>query len=128
MHPLGGVDHVLAMVAVGFFATLLGGPALWLVPMAFVAMMSVGGALGMAGVPVPFLEVGIGLSVVALGAAVALHLNMPIAAAMAFVGFLRSSMATCMGPGLSHLSFAELGEEACKESLAQGGAKELTFQ
>src|SRR5262249_58899472 len=48
-HPLGGLDHVLAMVAVGLYAALLGGRALWLVPASFVGMMAVGGALGMAG-------------------------------------------------------------------------------
>jgi urease accessory protein len=87
MHPLGGIDHVLAMVAVGLFAALLGGRALWLVPASFVGMMVIGGALGMAGVNLPFVEIGIGLSVVVLGGAVALHLNMRVAAAMALVGF-----------------------------------------
>lgn len=85
-HPLGSLDHVLAMVAVGFFAALLGGRALWLVPAAFAAMMAVGGATGMAGISLPFVEVGIGLSVVALGAAIALRLDPPLAAAMAVVG------------------------------------------
>src|SRR4051812_2435979 len=65
----------------------VGGRALWLVPLSFVAMMALGGALGIAGVNIPFVEVGIGLSVVALGAAVALRLDMPVAGAMAFVGF-----------------------------------------
>ena len=87
MHPVGGMDHVLAMVAVGLFAALLGGHPLWRVPASFVAIMAVGGVLGIAGVGIPFVETGIGLSVVALGVAVALHLNMRVAAAMAFVGF-----------------------------------------
>ena len=52
-HPLGGIDHVLAMVAVGLFAAQLGGRALWLVPLSFVAMMVVGGAVGMAGIGLP---------------------------------------------------------------------------
>lgn len=86
-HPIGGLDHVLAMVAVGLFAATLGGRALWLVPLAFVGMMAVGGALGMAGIEIPFVEIGIALSVVALGVAVALRFTMPVAAAMAFVGF-----------------------------------------
>jgi urease accessory protein len=87
MHPLGGVDHVLVMVAVGLFAARLGGRALWAVPAAFVAMMAAGGALGMAGIAVPFVEVGIALSVIALGLAVALRRDMPVALAMALVGF-----------------------------------------
>jgi urease accessory protein len=86
-HPLGGFDHVLAMVAVGLFAAHLGGRALWLVPAAFVAMMAAGGALGVAGVSAPYVETGIALSVVVLGAAVAFGLSLPVAAAMSLVGF-----------------------------------------
>jgi urease accessory protein len=86
-HAIGGFDHVLAMIAVGLFAALLGGWAVWFVPASFVGMMAVGGALGMAGINLPFVEVGIGLSVVALGAAIALEIKLPVAAAMAFVGF-----------------------------------------
>jgi len=83
MHPIGGVDHVLAMVAVGLFATVLGGRALWLVPGSFVAAMLAGGALGMGGMELPFVEAGIALSVVVLGALVALRWKAPLAAAMA---------------------------------------------
>ena len=85
-HPIGGLDHVMAMVAVGLLAAALGGRSLWLVPAAFVSMMAVGGAFGLASVSVPFVELGIGLSVVAIGAAVALKVNMPVSAAMGFVG------------------------------------------
>src|SRR5436190_8145834 len=85
-HPLGGIDHVLAMVAVGLFAAHLGGRALWLVPLSFVAMMTVGGAFGMAGVGLPFVEIAIALSVIVLGLAVAARLHMPTVAAMALVG------------------------------------------
>jgi urease accessory protein len=87
LHPVGGIDHVLAMVAVGLLAALRGGAALWLVPSAFVTMMAVGGFLGMAGVGIPFAEIGIGLSVVVFGTAVALPRIMPVAAALALVGF-----------------------------------------
>src|SRR5690242_5815643 len=72
LHPVSGIDHVLAMVAVGLFAAHLGGRALWLVPAAFVGMMAVGGALGMGGIDVPYVEVEIAMSVVVLGLAVAL--------------------------------------------------------
>ena len=85
-HPLGGIDHILAMVAIGLFAAQRGGRALWLVPLSFVSMMIVGGVFGMAGVALPFVEIGIGLSIVVLGIAVALSLDLPIAAAMALVG------------------------------------------
>lgn len=87
LHPLGGLDHVLAMVAVGLFAAHLAGRASWLVPATFVAVMALGGALGMAGIGVPFVETGIALSVVVLGLAVALRMNVPALAAMALVGF-----------------------------------------
>lgn len=87
MHPIGGLDHVLAMGAVGIFAANLGGRALWAVPATFVALMAVGGALGMSGIEVPFIEVGIAASVIVLGAVVALRsTNWPLGAAMAMVG------------------------------------------
>ncbi|MGX7707916.1 HupE/UreJ family protein [Methylobacterium sp. Gmos1] len=85
-HPLSGADHLLAMVAVGLLAAARGGRALWAVPLAFLGMMAVGGALGAAGIAVPFVEAGIGLSVVAFGLAAALGAGLPLAAAMALVG------------------------------------------
>jgi urease accessory protein len=87
MHPIGGLDHILAMVMVGVFAAQLGGRAVWLVPASFVTVMALGGALGLAGVAVPSIELGIGLSVVVLGAAVAFHLRAAVPIAMALVGF-----------------------------------------
>ena len=86
VHPIGGIDHVLVMVAVGLFAVHLGGRALWAVPLSFVTMMIVGGAAATAGLELPFVETGVGLSVVALGAAVAFGLHLPTAIAMAVVG------------------------------------------
>lgn len=85
-HPIGGIDHVLAMVAVGVFAFVLGGRALWLVPLSFVGMMVAGFALGIAQVELPFVELGIALSSVVIGAAAALGRPMPVALAMALVG------------------------------------------
>jgi urease accessory protein len=87
MHPVGGVDHVLAMIAVGLLAANLGGRALWLVPAAFVAVMAAGGTIGIAGVTMPFVETGIAMSIIVLGLAVALRFNLPALAAMALVGF-----------------------------------------
>ncbi len=86
-HPVTGLDHVLAMVTVGLFAWQLGGRAMWAVPAAFVAVMAVGGGLGVLGMDVPFVELGIAFSVVALGAMVALRLKAPLALAMGLVGF-----------------------------------------
>lgn len=85
-HPIGGLDHVLAMVAVGAFAVRLGGRVVWLVPTAFVAMMAAGGFAGVERIQLPFVETGIALSVVVLGLAVAFHWKLPVAAASALVG------------------------------------------
>ncbi|MEH3117635.1 MAG: HupE/UreJ family protein [Methylorubrum populi] len=86
LHPVGGADHVLAMVAVGLLAALYGGRALLALPLAFLAMMALGAGLGMAGVALPYAEVGIGLSVVAFGLALALRVAAPLAALTALVG------------------------------------------
>ncbi|WP_354066411.1 HupE/UreJ family protein [Devosia sp. 2618] len=85
-HPIGGIDHVLAMVAGGVFAFVLGGRALWLVPLSFVTMMVAGFALGVTQVDLPYVELGIALSSVVIGAAAALGRAMPVAAAMTLVG------------------------------------------
>lgn len=85
-HPIGGLDHVLAMVAVGVFAFVLGGRALFLVPLAFVSMMIVGFLLGVGHVDLPFVELGIALSSVVIGGVAALGRPMPVAAAMSLVG------------------------------------------
>jgi urease accessory protein len=85
-HPLSGIDHVLAMVAVGLYAASLGGSARWRVPLAFVATMIVGGILGYTGVPLPLVEAGIGLSVMVMGLAIALGVKLSTVAAMALVG------------------------------------------
>jgi urease accessory protein len=86
LHPIAGLDHVLAMSTVGIFAWQLGERALWLVPATFVAVMALGGGLGIAGLGVPFVELGIALSVVVLGAIVAAGVKAPVAAAMALAG------------------------------------------
>ena len=86
MHPISGIDHILAMVAVGLLAAHLGGRALWMVPAAFMTMMAVGGVLGMEGLMVPFVEAGIAASVVVLGLVVALRWTLPVAGAATMVG------------------------------------------
>jgi urease accessory protein len=85
MHPVTGLDHILAMVTVGILAYQIGGRALWLVPTTFLAIMAAGGALGVAGVSFYFVEPGIAASVVILGLIVALALKPPVALAMALV-------------------------------------------
>ena len=85
-HPLGGLDHVLAMVAVGLYAAMFGGRALWLVPAAFLGAMALGGALGVAGYGLPYTEIGIAVSVIVLGLAIAFRISLPALAAMALAG------------------------------------------
>ena len=85
-HPLHGLDHLLAMLAVGLWAAQLGGRAKWAVPAAFVGVMTCGGALGMAGVRLPFAEQGIVASVLILGLLIAAAVRLPLAAGLAVVG------------------------------------------
>ncbi|MBP2292525.1 HupE/UreJ family protein [Azospirillum rugosum] len=85
LHPVGGWDHLLAMVAVGLWAAQRGGNALWLLPTAFVGAMVGGGLMGMAGIDLPQAELGILLSVVALGGLVALQSRLPLLASAGVV-------------------------------------------
>ena len=85
-HPLGGLDHLLAMVAVGLYAAMIGGRALWLIPAAFLGAMALGGALGMMGYELQYTEIGIAVSVIVLGLAVALRVSLPTVGAMALAG------------------------------------------
>lgn len=86
LHPLTGLDHILAMVAVGVFAAQLGGRSLWAVPVAFLLAMVAGGAAGYFGASLPMVEQGIALSVIVMGLAVALGVKLPTVAAMVLVG------------------------------------------
>lgn len=85
-HPLGGLDHVLAMIAIGLYAAMIGGRALWLVPAAFLGAMALGGTLGTIGYGLPYTEVGIAISVIVLGLAIALRVSIPTAGAMTLAG------------------------------------------
>lgn len=86
-HPISGLDHVLAMIAVGLWGAQLGAPAIWVLPVAFPMTMAVGGFFGLLGVPLPGVEVAIGLSALALGLMVALEAHPPLPAAAALVAF-----------------------------------------
>jgi urease accessory protein len=86
-HPISGLDHVVAMVAVGLWGAQLGAPAIWVLPVAFPMVMAFGGMLGLLGVPLPGMEIGIAASAILLGAAVMMELRPPIALAAALVGF-----------------------------------------
>lgn len=85
LHPLTGVDHVLAMVAVGVWAAMLGGRRVWLLPLAFMGVMVLGGIAGVAGLPLFAVEQGIALSVLVLGLVIAFSARMPQAASVALV-------------------------------------------
>ena len=85
-HPLGGLDHVLAMVAVGILAALIGRRAIWALPLSFVAMMVAGFGLGMMHLNLPLAELGIAVSVIAIGGAIAWAGALSLPAAMALVG------------------------------------------
>lgn len=84
-HPLLGFDHLLAMVAVGLWASQLGGRALWLVPASFVSVMAAGAGLGMV-TTLPAVELGIVGSLIVLGALVAFAARLPVAVGAAIVG------------------------------------------
>ncbi len=81
LHPALGFDHLLAMLSVGILSAQIGGRAIWYVPATFVAAMILGGYLGMTSVALPLVEVGIALSVLALGAAVAADRFVPASVA-----------------------------------------------
>jgi urease accessory protein len=86
-HPISGMDHVLAMIAVGLWGAQLGAPALWLLPVTFPMVMALGGAMGLMGVKLPGIEVCIALSAIALGIAVAFEARPKLWVAAFIVGF-----------------------------------------
>jgi urease accessory protein len=105
-HPMGGLDHILAMVAVGLWAAQLGGHAVWAVPVAFVSVMALGGVLGITGVQVPFVEQSIIASDLILGGLVLMATRLPLVASISIVGLL------AIFHGYAH------GEEMPKEAAA----------
>jgi urease accessory protein len=86
LHPLTGLDHLVAMVAVGLWGAQLGNPAIWVLPITFPLVMALGGLLGIAGVPLPLPEQAVAVSGIALGALVACRVRAPLAVAMLLVG------------------------------------------
>lgn len=85
LHPLAGFDHLLAMVSVGLWGAFLGRPLIVMLPVIFPAVMAAGGVAAMKGVPAPPVEIGIAISVLVLGAMIALALRAPIWLASAIV-------------------------------------------
>jgi urease accessory protein len=85
-HPLTGFDHLLAMISVGLWGAVLGRPLTYALPVVFPIVMVLGAVLGMLAIPIPSIELGIALSVVILGACIALAVRAPVWAAAAVVG------------------------------------------
>jgi urease accessory protein len=85
-HPLFGLDHVTAMVAVGIWGAFLGRPAIWILPVVFPLVMAFGGVLGIAGVPIPSIETGIAVSSVVLGLLIVFATKAPLWVAAIVVG------------------------------------------
>jgi urease accessory protein len=77
-HPLLGLDHLLAMLAVGVWAFQIGGHARWIVPASFVTLMALAGSLGMSGIVLPMVESGIATSVLVLGLLIAFSVKMKL--------------------------------------------------
>ena len=86
-HPVSGLDHVVAMIAVGLWGAQLGNPALWVLPVLFPMMMAGGGMLGLMGIPLPGVEIGIAISAIVLGTMVFAEARLNIQLAMVIVAF-----------------------------------------
>lgn len=110
VHPISGLDHVLAMVAVGLWGAQLGAPAIWVLPVAFPLVMAMGGMLGLIGVPVPGIEYGIAASAILLGAAVLFEVRASLVVTALLVGvfaiFHGHAHGTEVPPGQSALLYS----------------------
>lgn len=104
LHPILGIDHLLAMVTVGLLSAQMGGRAIWTVPATFVSVMALSGVMGILGIPLPFVEYGIAISVVALGIALFAPKKLPVVLAMAFVGIFALFHGHAHGTELPELS------------------------
>ena len=109
-HPISGLDHVLAMIAVGLWGAQLGAPAIWVLPVAFPLVMALGGVLGLLGIAVPGVEYGIAASAIVLGAAVAFEVRPALVVAALVVGcfaiFHGHAHGTELPPGQSALLYS----------------------
>lgn len=104
LHPILGLDHFLAMVAVGLLSAQMGGKAIWTVPAAFVGVMTLGGIIGMLGVSLPLVEYGITGSVLILGLAVLANKKIPLWLVMGVVGLFALFHGHAHGTELPELS------------------------
>lgn len=106
LHPLSGPDHLIAMVAVGLWGAFLGAPAIWQLPVVFPLVMAFGGVLGIAGVPLPLVEVGIATSAIVLGLMVLLAVRPPLWLAAVIVGVFAVFHGYAHGVELPHAANA----------------------
>jgi hypothetical protein len=93
-HPLTGPDHFLAMFAVGLWGAQMGGRQVWTLPITFPLIMVIGGIIGIAGLPLPAVEIGIALSIMALGLAIALAWRPAEWIALILIAWLRTRCRT----------------------------------
>jgi urease accessory protein len=110
LHPLSGLDHVVAMIAVGLWGAQLRAPAIWALPVAFPLMMALGGLLGLLGAPLPGVEIGIAASALVLGVLILLEARLALAAALlivaAFAIFHGYAHGAELAPGTSALAYS----------------------
>jgi len=109
-HPWSGLDHVLAMIAVGIWGAQLGNPALWILPVTFPMVMSLGAMMGLLGMPLPGIEIGIAVSAILLGAMVLGEVKPKLYIAAVMVGFFAifhgHAHGTELPPGQSGLLYS----------------------
>jgi urease accessory protein len=86
VHPFGGIDHLLAMLAVGMLAAKLEGRALWILPLSFMAMLTTGAVIGIGHEPSALVETAVAASIVAFGLLLAINRKLDVIAAAAVVG------------------------------------------
>ena len=129
-HPLTGLDHLLAMFAVGLWAAQQQGAARLALPCTFVGTMLVGGLLGFEGLQLPFMETGIAASVLALGLCVALAVRPPLPLAMAATALFALAHGVAHGlelPALSSPWLYALGFVAATAALHAAGYALVRF-
>jgi urease accessory protein len=124
LHPLMGLDHLLAMLGVGVWAAQLGKRATWLVPAAFVAVMTAGAGLALSGIAMPMVEFGIAGSVLVIGALIAFGTRLRVGVAMGLVGLFALFHGHAHGtelPGFAHPAAYGAGFVAATALLHAGG-------
>lgn len=85
-HPWSGLDHILAMIAVGLWGAQLGNPAIWILPITFPMVMSFGAMMGLLGIPLPGIEIGIAGSAIVFGIMILGEVRPKLAVAVILVG------------------------------------------